>query len=193
MVLQEAALEHNLGAVAEYCSDHRIDIAFHGKTSLSPALTAAPGQGGRRGTVRMASRVGATMPEYCTAVGNAMMAYCPDEVVATVLAGELRPFTDRTITDPELLRAEFTAIRRHGCSVGDRENEPEVRCVAAPIFGSDDHVVAALSVSSLSSGMTAKRVSEVGAVDTEASLRISAELVSRGASAGLAELGLGRA
>lgn len=125
--------------------------------------------------------------------GEAMMAYCPDEVVATVLAGELRPLTDRTITDPELLRAEFAALRRRGFSIGDRENEPEVRCVAAPIFGSDDHVVAALSVSSLSLRMTAKRVSEVGAMHTEASPRISGKLVSRRASARLAELGPGRA
>ncbi|WP_426997508.1 IclR family transcriptional regulator [Pseudarthrobacter sp. N5] len=144
-------------------------------------------------TVRMASRVGATMPAYCTAVGKAMLAYSNEEVVSSVLAGDLLPLTDRTITDPDLLRAEFAAIRRRGYSIDDRENEPEVRCVAAPIFGNDDHVVAAVSVSSLSSRMTAKRVREVGPMAAETSLRISSKLGSRRATARLAELGLASA
>jgi DNA-binding IclR family transcriptional regulator len=139
-------------------------------------------------TVRMASRVGATMPAYCTAVGKAMLAFSPEEVVGPILAGNLEPLTDKTITDPTLLRADFEAIRRRGYSIDDRENEPEVRCVAAPIFGHDDHVVAALSVSSLSSRMTAKRVREVGPMAAETSLRISAKLGSRRASAKLAKL-----
>lgn len=139
-------------------------------------------------TVRMASRVGATMPAYCTAVGKAILAFSPQEVVGEVLSGELLPITDRTITDPEQLLQEFAAIRRRGYSIDDRENEPEVRCVAAPIFGHDDHVVAALSVSSLSSRMTAKRVREVGPMAAECSLRISAKLGSRRASASLANL-----
>nr|WP_201762370.1 hypothetical protein [Pseudarthrobacter psychrotolerans] len=41
MVLKESALEHNLVALAKYCTDHGVDIAVHGKTSLSPELTAA--------------------------------------------------------------------------------------------------------------------------------------------------------
>lgn len=139
-------------------------------------------------TVRMASRVGATMPAYCTAVGKAMLAFSPEEVVGPILSGTLHALTDKTITDPALLRADFEAIRRRGYSIDDRENEPEVRCVAAPIFGHDDHVVAALSVSSLSSRMTAKRVREVGPMAAETSLRISAKLGSRRASARLARL-----
>lgn len=136
-------------------------------------------------TVRMASRVGATMPAFCTAVGKAMLAYSPAETVDGVLAGELYPLTDRTVTDPDLLRQEFAAIRRRGYAIDDRENEPEVRCVAAPIFGHDDTVVAALSVSSLSSRMTAKRVREVGPLALQTSLQISSKLGSRRAEASL--------
>ncbi|MDP5225783.1 MULTISPECIES: IclR family transcriptional regulator [Arthrobacter] len=132
--------------------------------------------------VRMASRIGATMPAYCTAVGKAMLAYSPEETVAEALAGTLEPVTDRTITDPVLLRAEFEAIRRRGYAIDDRENEPEVRCVAAPIFGSEDRVIAALSVSSLASRMTARRVRDVGPSAARAALRISARMGSRKAA-----------
>ncbi|MBP2415057.1 DNA-binding IclR family transcriptional regulator [Arthrobacter stackebrandtii] len=133
-------------------------------------------------TVRMASRVGASMPAYCTAVGKAIMAFSPDEVVGPILAAPLAAITQRTITDPAALRLELTAVRRRGYSVDDRENEPEVRCVAAPIFNHDDHVVAALSVSSLASRMTPAKVREVGPMAAGAALRISARLGSRKAA-----------
>ncbi len=140
-------------------------------------------------TVRMASRVGATMPAYCTAVGKAILAHSPEDVVAPIMAAELKPITTRTITDPEELQAQFAAIRHRGYAIDDRENEPEVRCVAAPIFGHDDLVTAALSVSALSSRMTPKRVREVGPMAAETSLRISAKLGSRRASAKIAYVG----
>ncbi|MBC7596927.1 MAG: IclR family transcriptional regulator [Kineosporiaceae bacterium] len=130
-------------------------------------------------TVRMASRIGATMPAYCTAVGKAILAFSAGGVVEPILSGELRPITSRTIVDPMRLRLELASVRRRGYSVDDRENEPEVRCVAAPIFNHDDVVVAALSVSSLSSRMTAAKVREVGPLAAATALRISAKLGSR--------------
>ena len=134
-------------------------------------------------TVRMASRVGATMPAYCTAVGKAIMAYSAEEVVSSILSVPLRPITARTITDPAALRMELAAVRRRGYSIDDRENEPEVRCVAAPIFNNDDVVVAALSVSSLTSRMTPAKVREVGPMAAAVGLRISVKLGSRQAAA----------
>lgn len=134
-------------------------------------------------TVRMASRVGATMPAYCTAVGKAIMAYSSEEVVSSILSVPLRAITPKTITDPAALRLELAAVRRRGYSIDDRENEPEVRCVAAPIFNHDDVVVAALSVSSLTSRMTPAKVREVGPMAAAVGLRISAKLGSRRAAA----------
>jgi IclR family acetate operon transcriptional repressor len=137
-------------------------------------------------TVRMASRVGATMPAYCTAVGKAIMAYSSEDVVSTILSAPLLPITAKTITDPAALRQELGAVRRRGYAIDDRENEPEVRCVAAPIFNHDDVVVAALSVSSLTSRMTPAKVREVGPLAAAVGLRISVKLGSRRAAAKLA-------
>ncbi|MDJ0318231.1 IclR family transcriptional regulator [Arthrobacter antibioticus] len=138
-------------------------------------------------TVRMASRVGATMPAYCTAVGKAIMAYSPEEVVSSILSVPLAPITSKTITNPGELRMELGAVKRRGYSIDDRENEPEVRCVAAPIFNHDDVVVAALSVSSLTSRMTPAKVREVGPMAADVGLRISVKLGSRRAAAQLAK------
>ncbi|HEX4818033.1 MAG TPA: IclR family transcriptional regulator [Nonomuraea sp.] len=123
--------------------------------------------------VRMASRVGSRGPLHSTAVGKAILAWQPDDAV-TGLA--LEPRTKHTITDPERLRAELAAVRRRGYAVDDRENEPEVRCVAAPIFNHNDAVTAAISVSGLASRITAARVRDVGPLVAAAAARVSGKL-----------------
>ncbi|MFF1787324.1 IclR family transcriptional regulator [Kitasatospora sp. NPDC058243] len=128
--------------------------------------------------VRMASRVGSRAPAYCTATGKAILAWLPDEAVTEVVAAGLRPVTAWTISDETRLRADLSRIRARGYSIDDRENEPEVRCVAAPIFDHAGEVTAALSVSGLTSRMTAARVRALGPVVAQAGLRISRELGS---------------
>jgi D-serine deaminase-like pyridoxal phosphate-dependent protein len=38
MVLDAAALEHNLATMARYCAEHGVDLAPHGKTTMAPQL-----------------------------------------------------------------------------------------------------------------------------------------------------------
>ena len=128
--------------------------------------------------VRMASRVGATMPAYCTAVGKAILSFSSPSVVDEILEGPLTPLTERTVTEPDELRRQFAAIRRAGYAVDDRENEPEVRCVAAPILGVADEAVGAISVSTLTSQMPLHRVREVGAAVAAECARISVSMGS---------------
>ncbi|WP_316525386.1 IclR family transcriptional regulator [Kitasatospora brasiliensis] len=128
--------------------------------------------------VRMASRVGSRAPAYCTATGKAILAWLPEEAVVEVVAAGLRPVTAWTISDEPRLRADLSRIRARGYSIDDRENEPEVRCVAAPIFDHTGEVTAALSVSGLTSRMTAARVRALGPVVAQVGLRISRELGS---------------
>jgi IclR family acetate operon transcriptional repressor len=128
--------------------------------------------------VRMASRVGSRMPAYRTAVGKAMLAWLDEEAVEGVIAAGLPAVTERTITDPARLRAELAEVRRMGYAVDDRENEPEVRCVAAPIFDHAERVAGALSVSGLTSRMRPARVREVGPLVAQACREISRVLGS---------------
>ncbi|MFI0419249.1 IclR family transcriptional regulator [Spongiactinospora sp. 9N601] len=128
--------------------------------------------------VRMASRIGSRAPVYCTAVGKAILAWQPDHVVDDVVAAGMPPVTKYTITDGASLRAELGRIRQRGYSVDDRENEPEVRCVGAPIFNQANMVTSAISVSGLTSRITAARVRTLGPQVAEAALRISRKLGS---------------
>ncbi|TDD18348.1 IclR family transcriptional regulator [Nonomuraea diastatica] len=123
--------------------------------------------------VRMASRIGSRGPAHSTAVGKAILAWQPEEALAGLA---LEPRTEHTIVDPDRLRADLAHTRRRGYAVDDRENEPEVRCVAAPIFNHHDAVAAAISVSGLTSRITAARVRELGPLVAGAAARISRKL-----------------
>ena len=130
-------------------------------------------------TVRMASRIGARMPAYRTAVGRAILAHSPDDLVAEVVAAGLPAVTSRTVTDPEVFHQELRRVRERGYAIDDRENEPEVRCVAAPVFDHNRDPVAAISVSSLVSQLPVARVRRLGPEVAAVAARISAELGGR--------------
>ncbi|MFF4017960.1 IclR family transcriptional regulator [Streptomyces sp. NPDC001843] len=123
--------------------------------------------------VRMASRVGSRVPAYRTAVGKAILAWLGEEAFRIVVAAGMPPVTEHTCTDPERLRAELGRVRRLGYAIDDRENECEVRCVAAPVFDHTDQAIGALSVSGLTTRMTPARVREVGPMVVRAGLEIS--------------------
>ncbi|MFC4907273.1 IclR family transcriptional regulator [Actinomadura gamaensis] len=128
--------------------------------------------------VRMASRVGSRMPAYRTAVGKAVLAWLDEAALRRVAAAGMPRVTARTITDPDRLRAELERVRLLGYAVDDRENEPQVRCVAAPIFDHSGTVAGALSVSGLTSRMTPSRVRRVGPLVAAACADISRVLGS---------------
>jgi DNA-binding IclR family transcriptional regulator len=66
-----------------------------------------------------------------------------------VLAGELRGLTPTTIVDPQRLMDEIAGIRDEGVAYDDEEATPGLSCVAVPILGYGNKVLAALSVSTV--------------------------------------------
>ncbi len=56
-------------------------------------------------------------------------------------------FTPHTITDELRLKEEFEQIRHQGHSADTEESTLEGCCFAAPVFGSNREVIAAVSVS----------------------------------------------
>jgi DNA-binding IclR family transcriptional regulator len=96
--------------------------------------------------VRPAARVGSRNPLHSTSIGKALLAFGPEQLVEPYLQEPLVAKTPRTITDPDLLLAEFDLIRRRGYSTDDVENEDGVRCVGAPVRDHTGLTVAAISV-----------------------------------------------
>lgn len=105
----------------------------------------------------MLAQVGGTVPTHCSALGRALLAYSPAEVVDAVLTGDLYARTNRTLTNPASIRRELAAIPDRGWAVEREEGNIGVSCVAAPVFGPLGDVVAALSVTGPSAAVRADR------------------------------------
>lgn len=91
-------------------------------------------------------RVGGRYAMHATAVGLVLLAYAPTDVQEEVIGGPLKPFTSRTYSNERELRQALSDIRRDGYVISDRQISLKHVSVAAPIYGPDDSVVAALSL-----------------------------------------------
>src|SRR5712691_10928054 len=96
--------------------------------------------------IRMRSDIGVRKPAYCTAEGQAILAFAPDVMVARVIAAGLAPRTPKTITSPEKFSKELAATRQRGCAIEDEESEIGMVCIAAPIRDDSGDVVAAVGI-----------------------------------------------
>ncbi|NUR92067.1 MAG: IclR family transcriptional regulator, partial [Nonomuraea sp.] len=101
-------------------------------------------------SITMTSVVGGRNAAHCTGVGKALLAwtYPTDEAIKAWAAGygPLAVRTRHTITQPAKLAAHLARVRQRGYALDLEENEPGVRCVAAPIFLGRTAPVAAVSV-----------------------------------------------
>lgn len=91
-------------------------------------------------------RLGESLPLHSTATGKLFAAHDP-QLAARTLAGELPRQTARTITDPELLRAEYERIRKRGYATSQEEAVAGVVGYAVPILRGGGVLAGAIHVS----------------------------------------------
>jgi DNA-binding IclR family transcriptional regulator len=108
--------------------------------------------------IRMRSDLGARKPAYCTAEGQAMLAFQPQAVVDQVIAAGLAPRTPKTITSAEKFLKALAVVRQRGCAIEDEESELGMVCIAAPIRNDGGEVVAALGIAGPLSRLSKKTV-----------------------------------
>jgi DNA-binding IclR family transcriptional regulator len=124
--------------------------------------------------LRMAASVGSTDDLHATALGKALAAWMPVHALREhIHVHGLTRKTDRTIVDEHTLLEELRTIRTRGYAVDDEENERGARCVAAPIFGERDEVIASVSISGPTTRMPSDRIPELGSAVRAASEQIS--------------------
>lgn len=91
--------------------------------------------------------LGRRTPVHCTASGKAITAFAPEAVRARLLALPLDRVAPHTITDRAELEAQLEEALRTGIARTHEELEVGLDALAAPVFGPDGGVVAALDVS----------------------------------------------
>ena len=98
--------------------------------------------------IQLRSRIGWKIPLQCTAGGKLILAYHTKEWVERYLQyNPLKQYTDYTIVDKEKLFKELEQIRNQGYSMDNREHNPDIVCIAAPIFGGDEQLVGTIGIS----------------------------------------------
>ena len=91
-------------------------------------------------------RLGETLHLHSTATGKLFAASDP-QLASRVLAGPLPRQTANTITDPDLLRAQYQAIRERGYATSQEEAMVGIVGYAVPVRQADGSLAAAVHVS----------------------------------------------
>lgn len=112
--------------------------------------------------LRTFTEPGNRIPLHSCGTGKVLLAYQSPHLIDFVIArtGLFRQ-TASTITDPSQLRTELERVRKGGYAVDFEEQEEGVRCLAAPVFGPDGEVFAAMSISGPASRLKSKRMEEL--------------------------------
>lgn len=98
-------------------------------------------------SVRMYSQVGNASPLYCTGVGKAALSTLNNDQLEMVLQRiEFNAYTQSTILSVEDLNAEILDIKNTGNAWDREEHEVGIHCVAAPVFSTNRHIAAGVSV-----------------------------------------------
>ncbi|TYB61876.1 IclR family transcriptional regulator [Nonomuraea sp. PA05] len=111
--------------------------------------------------LRIVLPLGIRLPLHASANGKAVLAHLARS------PGELPGYTDTTITDPHVLRAELDAVLARGYADNRGEWRSDIAAVAAAVLGPAGPV-ASLSVSTPASRMTEELRAEYGKLVTQA-------------------------
>ena len=112
--------------------------------------------------LRLHERPGATIAAHASALGKAILAFSPNELVDSLLRGrELPMLTRSTVTDPEELMQELRRVRERGYSLDKGETSTLATCVSAPILDAHGMALAAISISGPASRFNPRKDSPV--------------------------------
>ena len=127
--------------------------------------------------LRISMPVGKRVYLHSTGVGKAILAFLDYEEIKEIVQQKGLPrFTRNTIIDFDELMEEVQTIRNRGYAIDNEENEPGVRCVAAPVLDPHQRFMASVSVSGPSVRVSRKRIPELSFMVIETSKKITEAL-----------------
>ncbi|GAB2896538.1 IclR family transcriptional regulator [Paralcaligenes ginsengisoli] len=127
-------------------------------------------------------RIGSRVPVYSSAIGHAILAWCPREFQIQVLEGAPRKqLTTTTLVDLGELIRRLEEVRKQGYAVSNQETVSGLYVVAAPILDIDGVPLAALSVATPAFNTTLSQFKSdaIGPV-TDAAKKLSKALQTNG-------------
>lgn len=123
------------------------------------------------------NNLGRREPLHCTALGKVLLAFLPEgkreEVLKTI---PLKKFTPCTITSRKRLKEELKKVREKGVSIDNEEYREGVRCVAAPVFNSENKMISAMGISGPSTRISEEKFPFLEKIVKEIAERLSLSL-----------------
>jgi DNA-binding IclR family transcriptional regulator len=102
-------------------------------------------------SIRVNSWEGKRLYLHSTAIGKALLAWKSEKELDRIIRKiQFIRLTANTMTNSVDLKRYLRLVKEQGWALDDEENEPYVRCVAAPVRNFDGKVAAAISISGLS-------------------------------------------
>jgi len=129
-----------MDALAELCREDVNLYVRTGLTAVCVASRASPHQ------VRMFAEVGRENMLHAGGSSTVLLAYAPDDIQHAVLTSEMRLYTPSTLVDPAKLRQRLNEVRASGFHVSRADVDEAGFSIAAPVFGHDDSIAAAVSI-----------------------------------------------
>jgi DNA-binding IclR family transcriptional regulator len=127
--------------------------------------------------LRIHSRIGASVPLYCTAVGKIMLAYMPPDELDRILPElGMKRWTQNSVGNLQELKTELYRVRKNGYACDLEEHELHIRCVAAPIWDHTGNVQSSLSITAPTVRMPVARLRQLAPMIQAAGMQISLEL-----------------
>lgn len=109
--------------------------------------------------VETASSVGKREYLHCTALGKSILSQLPEERIDEIIERRGLPQkTEQTVSSREELFERLEAVRERGYALDDEENIRGIRCIAKPVFGPDETVQGAVSITGPYSRMKMERL-----------------------------------
>jgi DNA-binding IclR family transcriptional regulator len=127
--------------------------------------------------VRVASRLGRTMPAHCTSTGKALLARLSDtEIDQLYPEEELVRVTPHSVATRTELHTELERIRKQGYAVNREQSEEGVASVAVPILTRAPGMLLALNVSAPVHRLRNSQYQAVAALLVESAREIGEQL-----------------
>ena len=130
--------------------------------------------------VRVFSAIGRRLAMHAGAASPLLLAYAPEEIREAVLAGPLEAFTPNTLTDPAKLRQRLRRAKKQGYLLSRGDVDLAAFAVAAPIFGHDGAIAAAVCISGAISRLNAETAERHTRMIVDYAAQMSARLGASG-------------
>jgi IclR family acetate operon transcriptional repressor len=123
--------------------------------------------------VRVFNPLGGYALLHRTSSGQAVMAHLPPAELEAYLARPMTAGRARAPIDPKALREELGLVRARGFAINLAQNQPDVSAVGAPIFGAEEHAIAAITISAPPERLPEATCLALGPVVSDAARRIT--------------------